>query len=34
MRNKMIHNYFEVNIHIYVFGTVKPDLPPLKRYFY
>ncbi len=30
MRNKMIHNYFEVDINI-VWGTVKNDLPPLKR---
>jgi uncharacterized protein with HEPN domain len=30
MRHKMIHNYFEVDINI-VWGTVKDDLPPLKR---
>lgn len=30
MRHKMIHNYFEVDINI-VWGTVKNDLPPLKR---
>jgi len=30
MRNKMIHNYFAVDINI-VWGTVKNDLPPLKQ---
>jgi uncharacterized protein with HEPN domain len=30
MRNKMIHNYFDVDINI-VWGTVKNDLPPLKQ---
>jgi uncharacterized protein with HEPN domain len=30
MRNKMIHNYFDVDIDI-VWGTVKQDLPALKK---
>ena len=30
MRNKMIHNYFDVDWHI-VWDTVKNDLPPLRR---
>ncbi len=30
MRNKMIHGYFDVDISV-VWGTVKCDLPPLKR---
>ena len=30
MRNKMIHNYFDVDINI-VWATVKGDLPPLKQ---
>lgn len=30
MRNRMIHNYFEVNIDV-LWGTVKNDLPGLKQ---
>ena len=30
MRNKMIHDYFDVDINV-VWGTVKDDLPRLKR---
>jgi uncharacterized protein with HEPN domain len=30
MRNRMIHNYFAVNLNV-VWSTVKDDLPPLKR---
>jgi uncharacterized protein with HEPN domain len=30
MRNKMIHNYFDVDIDV-VWGTVKQDLPALKK---
>jgi uncharacterized protein with HEPN domain len=30
MRNKMIHNYFAVDVNI-VWDTVKNDLPPLKQ---
>jgi hypothetical protein len=29
MRNRMIHNYFDVNIDL-LWGTVKEDLPKLK----
>jgi uncharacterized protein with HEPN domain len=30
MRNKMIHNYFDVSLPI-VWNTIKDDLPRLKR---
>ncbi len=30
MRNRMIHNYFDVNIDV-LWGTVKDDLPQLKK---
>jgi uncharacterized protein with HEPN domain len=30
MRNKMIHDYFDVNLHV-VWNTVKEDLPRLKK---
>jgi uncharacterized protein with HEPN domain len=30
MRNRMIHNYFDVNIDV-LWRTVKDDLPELKR---
>ena len=30
MRNRMIHNYFDVNIDV-LWGTVKEDLPKLKQ---
>jgi uncharacterized protein with HEPN domain len=30
MRNKMIHDYFDVDVHV-VWGTVKNDLPRLKQ---
>jgi uncharacterized protein with HEPN domain len=30
MRNKVIHNYFDVNLTV-VWNTVKDDLPRLKR---
>ncbi len=30
MRNKMIHNYFDVDVNV-VWGTVKQDLPVLKK---
>ncbi|MBV9039010.1 MAG: DUF86 domain-containing protein [Acidobacteriaceae bacterium] len=30
MRNRMIHNYFDVNINV-LWGTVKDDLPKLKE---
>ena len=30
MRNKMIHDYFDVDINV-VWGTVKDDLPRLKQ---
>jgi uncharacterized protein with HEPN domain len=30
MRNRMIHNYFDVNIDL-LWGTVKEDLPKLKQ---
>jgi len=30
MRNRMIHNYFDVNIDL-LWSTVKDDLPSLKR---
>jgi uncharacterized protein with HEPN domain len=30
MRNKMIHNYFDVSLEI-VWNTVRNDLPPLKQ---
>jgi uncharacterized protein with HEPN domain len=30
MRNRMIHNYFEVNVDL-LWGTVKDDLPKLKQ---
>jgi len=30
MRNKMIHNYFEVSLTV-VWNTLKDDLPQLKK---
>ena len=30
MRNKVIHDYFEVNLNV-VWNTIKEDLPQLKR---
>ena len=30
MRNRMIHNYFDVNSDV-LWGTVKEDLPKLKQ---
>ena len=30
MRNKMIHDYFDVDVNV-VWSTVKEDLPPLKQ---
>jgi uncharacterized protein with HEPN domain len=30
MRNRMIHNYFDVNIDV-LWGTAKDDLPQLKK---
>jgi uncharacterized protein with HEPN domain len=30
MRNRMIHNYFDMNIDV-LWGTVKKDLPKLKQ---
>jgi len=30
MRNKMIHNYFDVDVNV-VWGTVKQDLPVLEK---
>ena len=30
MRNRMIHNYFDVNADV-LWGTVKNDLPKLKQ---
>lgn len=30
MRNRMIHNYFDVNVDV-LWGTVKNDLPKLKQ---
>lgn len=30
MRNRMIHNYFDVNVDV-LWGTVKEDLPKLKQ---
>jgi uncharacterized protein with HEPN domain len=30
MRNKMIHDYFDVDVNV-VWGTVKQDLPALKK---
>jgi uncharacterized protein with HEPN domain len=30
MRNRMIHNYFDVNIDV-LWGAVRDDLPRLKR---
>ena len=30
MRNKMIHDYFDVDVKV-VWGTVKQDLPALKK---
>lgn len=30
MRNKMIHNYFDVSL-IVVWNTIKDNLPPLKQ---
>ena len=30
MRNRMIHNYFDVNVDL-LWGTVKDDLPKLKQ---
>jgi uncharacterized protein with HEPN domain len=30
MRNRMIHNYFDVNIDV-LWGTVRDDLPQLKK---
>lgn len=30
MRNRMIHNYFDVNVDL-LWGTIKDDLPKLKQ---
>jgi uncharacterized protein with HEPN domain len=30
MRNRMIHNYFDVNVDV-VWNTIKEDLPQLKQ---
>jgi uncharacterized protein with HEPN domain len=30
MRNRMIHNYFDVNVDL-LWGTVRDDLPKLKQ---
>ena len=30
MRNKMIHNYFDVSLTV-VWNTIKDNLPPLKQ---